>query len=568
MSKFIILFLSVYLALSLAQEEGGESPIVQAPIGKVRGSIFKTILGRTIYAYRGVRYAEPPVGERRFKVATPAANWNGVFDGREEGPACITLSNTTISEDCLRVNVYTTKLPTQNAKGGNFQGRPVMVYFFPGGFYVFSAQSKFFGPEYLMDKDIVLVTVNHRMGALGYMSTGDALAPGNLGFKDQVEALRWVQRNIAAFGGNPNSVTLFGYSVGGTSVLSHLLSPMSSGLFHRAIAMSGSPIQPRPLPNDQREIAKQQAELFGCPTDTTAAMLTCMRTVPVENFTATMPTFIKPFENSYRVWSPVVEPDLPGVERFLPGQPDDLIRQGKINEVPLILGTTIEEFNGITSEIEDMFNQGDFSLLDNVNQNWETVAPRYFLYEEGTPRSRYISQELRRFYFNNQPVTRENYPILSDIYTDSASIFPVHRFGQLFAQHSRQPVYFYQFSYHGRYSLAMRNGTSPYGVIHIDDLQYLFYMQPYFPFLNVTSPEYPMMDRYTSMWTNFAQTGEPIPRNRDIFRNVVWERFVKEKDNYLDINLQPTMKRGVYPARMQLWDRLIPLRPLPPSTNC
>jgi len=125
---------------------------------------------------------------------------------------------------------------------------------------------------------------------LGFLSTGDSKAPGNLGLKDQVLALRWVKRNIAAFGGDPDSVTISGYSVGGYSVLLHMVSPMSKGLFHRAIMMSGSTTL-EPYPTEQLHVAKKQAELLNCPTNTTDAMLDCLTSKPVENFTDTMPKF-------------------------------------------------------------------------------------------------------------------------------------------------------------------------------------------------------------------------------------------------------------------------------------
>lgn len=124
----------------------------------------------------------------------------------------------------------------------------------------------------------------------GFISTGDSKAPGNLGLKDQVVALRWVQRNIAAFGGDPDSVTISGYSIGGFSVMLHMVSPMSKGLFHRAIMMSGS-MTSEPYPTEQLHLAKKQAELLNCPSDTTDAMLVCLSSKPVENFTDTIPKF-------------------------------------------------------------------------------------------------------------------------------------------------------------------------------------------------------------------------------------------------------------------------------------
>ncbi|XP_076180102.1 esterase E4-like [Ptiloglossa arizonensis] len=525
------------------------------PTGRIHGSILDSRLGRKIYSFRGVRYAEAPTGERRFKVAIPAADWNNVFDASKEGPPCPKIGDDTSSEDCLRLNVYTTKLPSKNEN----VTRPVLVFFHPGGFYTFSAQSFYFGPEYLLDKDIVLVTVNYRLGTLGFISTGDSEAPGNLGLKDQVVALRWIQRNIASFGGNPNSVTISGYSVGGLSTMLHMLSPMSKDLFHRAIVMSGSLLTDL-YPTEQKHLAKKQAELLNCPTDSSAAILACLKSKPVQNFTDTMPKFFEWHGDPILVWEPVVEPEVPGVERFLTDQPVDLIRRGKFNKVPAIFGVTKDEFGGVVVAFENQTKQGDNYYRD-LNDNWYRIAPINFLYERGTPRSRYISQQLRQFYFNDRPIDSSNNAGLAHIYADSVIIFSMYRIAKLIAENCGEPVYFYDFTYQGRYSFTRWNATTPYGVVHHDDLQYLFYMKKLFPFFDETAPEVPLVELYTSMWTNFVATGEPVPKT-GAFKNIRWDRFVAEKDNYLEINLNPTMRTGLYLDRMHEWERLFPLAPV------
>lgn len=128
-----------------------------------------------------------------------------------------------ISEDCLRLNVYSKNISSHAQK-------PVLVFIHCGGFYEGSARSVEFGPQYLMERDIVLVTINYRLGALGFLSTGTKEAPGNNGLKDQVVALRWIRDHIKSFGGDPNSVTLMGYSAGGMSVTLHMVSAMSKGI--------------------------------------------------------------------------------------------------------------------------------------------------------------------------------------------------------------------------------------------------------------------------------------------------------------------------------------------------
>lgn len=135
-----------------------------------------------------------------------------------------------------------------------------------------------------MDRDIVLVTINYRLATLGFLSTGTADCPGNNGLKDQVAALKWVQQHIWQFGGDANSVTLMGYSAGGMSVSLHLVSPMSRGLFHRAIAMSGAAMAQWEVPEHQLDLAKQQARLLQCPESDIAEMLECFKKVRANDF--------------------------------------------------------------------------------------------------------------------------------------------------------------------------------------------------------------------------------------------------------------------------------------------
>lgn len=187
------------------------------------------------------------------------------------------------------------QLPVEDNDSAEVVKRPVIVYFHAGGFYESSAQSFILGPDYLMDHEIVLVTVNYRLGSLGFMSAGDSLLPGNLGLKDQVEALRWINKHITIFGGDPDNVTITGYSAGSWSVVLHMVSPMSKGLFHRAIASSGAPTLQEPLPKHQKFLATKQAELLQCPTDTIGNMLVCLNTKPVEDFANTTYRFYVSF---------------------------------------------------------------------------------------------------------------------------------------------------------------------------------------------------------------------------------------------------------------------------------
>lgn len=213
--------------------------------------------------------------------------WEGVLNATLDGPLCPQPTTDPTSEDCLILNVYSSKLPTptENTK------QPVIVFFHSGDFYKGGSASYLLGPHYLLDQDVVLVTVNYRLGSLGFLSTGDKESPGNYGLKDQVQALKFVKDNIAAFGGDAASVTIIGHGAGAFSVTLHLLSPLSQGLFHKAIAMSGSTFTQTPIEKDQLKLAQKQARLLSCADDSSVNIVKCLRTKPAQEFAKSLPGF-------------------------------------------------------------------------------------------------------------------------------------------------------------------------------------------------------------------------------------------------------------------------------------
>lgn len=191
-----------------------------------------------------------------------------------------------------------------------------------------------------MDRDVVLVAINYRLGALGFFSTGTADAPGNAGMKDQALALKWIQRNIRAFGGDPDSVTIAGQSAGSMSVTLHLLSPMSVGLFHKAIALSGSMASQMKIKRNNTEIINILAESANCTNADVSKVVECLQQLPVQ-------AIIRPdiFQDICLalVWYPVIENDL-GHTRFLTGNPSVLFKKGNFTKVPVITGIVDNEF--------------------------------------------------------------------------------------------------------------------------------------------------------------------------------------------------------------------------------
>lgn len=363
--------------------------------------------------------------------------WDDIFDATQEGPACPQPTDWAVSEDCLRLNVYTSEIPRDEKP----KLKPVLAWIHSGGLMGGSSISIAAGGEYFLDRDVVLVTINYRLASLGFMSTGTKDAPGNNGFKDQAIALRWIRDHIDKFGGDPNLVTLAGQSAGARSVMLHLVSPMSTGLFHRAILMSGGVTGQWEVPQHQIHLARQQARIIGCPEDDTEAMVECLREINGVTIGNTLDDF-KEFDGKpIVIWYPVIEPDF-GQERFLTEDPKVSFASGNFLRVPVMAGVTNEEFVGAVPGILD--NEENLKLF---NEDFEKYAPICFMYERDTARSLEISKALRDNFLNSTSITRESFDGLKYLYNDGVVDFTVHRFVQL--THKFVKVFYYKYTYVG-----------------------------------------------------------------------------------------------------------------------
>ncbi|XP_065091204.1 juvenile hormone esterase-like [Ochlerotatus camptorhynchus] len=543
----LIVLLAHLAATTIAHNQ---PPVVHTGLGSIRGSILQSRLGRKFYAFRGIRYANPPVGALRFQAPEPVAAWNGTLDATDDGPMCPqpAYNRSEVSEDCLRLNVYTSVIPRDNVR---IRPRDVIVYIHPGGFYVFSGQSRNnAGPQNLMDRDVVLVTINYRLGSLGFMSTGTKECPGNAGFKDQVMALRWVRDHISAFGGRSDSVTLMGYSAGALSNTLHMVSPMSRGLFHRVIVMSASGVSQVQIPTNQIELARKQAELLKCGTDSVAQMVECLREKPASDFADSLEAMFVLSWNPVLLWTAVVEPDF-GQERFLTQDPTEAFMKGDFVKVPVIAGITQDEFASPAVN----FLRND-TLRNELDKNFDTLAPIFFLYG-GYANRLNITRQLREKFLGNEPLSLNRSLLgLNYLFADSLIGFAVHRFVQLASRHT--PVYQYKFSYVGRYSFFYYpvEGT-PYGAVHHDDLLYLLSIPWVAPIFNATDPESKTVERLTGMWTAFAETGNPNTAKGIDQPN--WIPVTDQEDNYLNIGEDLRMETGLFTERFAFWDHLFPL---------
>ncbi|XP_022903448.2 esterase FE4-like isoform X1 [Onthophagus taurus] len=535
--KIILLFSLCYASTSLGYFKQSETNlIVSTPLGQLRGTTLTSRKGEKILSFLGVRYAEAPIGNLRFQPPVPVKPWNEIYDATENPPLCPQSFVDSTKEDCLFLNVYTRSL--ENEK------KPVMVFFHPGGFYEGISSSEFFGPHYILDQDIVLVVPNYRLQTLGFLATGSKEAPGNNGLKDQVQVLRWVQQNIASFSGDPNNVTICGYSAGGMSVTLHMVSPMSRGLFHKAISMSGTAFGVQPIISDQLRLAKKQAQLVNCPEEVDNGLIDCLKSKTSEELSNNLEGYQEFLYDPIWLWMPVIEPDF-GQERFLVEHPIKSVVNKRVADVPLLIGVTKDEFGG-----RSYFVVNNQTALKEFDENYKTIWPIIFGYERDSQFSLNVSEGLRKFYFPGNEIDESKRQGIADLYADSIIGFGSNRGAKLLTQHLNSKVYYYQFSYEGEHSffyIPGTNDTIPYGASHHDDLFYLFYISLRTPMFT-EEPESKIVDNLTTIWGNFIKTGNP---NAELYN---WPEYDLINQQYLDININLKTSSFMFEERYESED--------------
>ncbi|XP_014290285.1 esterase FE4 [Halyomorpha halys] len=496
---YCLLFIcNLYLIESLSQPE------VTIQQGIVRGFYRKIINDREIIAFEGIPYAKPPAGKHRFKEPVPASPWLGIYNATREPPSClqldILLTKTLLgSEDCLYINVYTPKLP--NGKTTNPELLDVLAYIHGGAFVL--GKSGHHGPSLLLQKDVVLVTFNYRLGPLGFLSTEDSVVPGNNGLKDQVLALKWIQKNIAAFGGNPNSVTLGGLSAGGASCHYHLLSPLSKGLFHRAICMSGVAVNPWAIGKNSKERAMVIADDLGCPVNDSSIMITCLRNRPAEDIVSQTPKFSYWGNTAPLViFAPVIEQ--PSATAFLSDFPVNIIKGKLGSDVPVIFSFTLDE--GLIGGGEIIIKPEAYA--DMLNR-WDELLPHILDYNYTTSpeKKSEIGQKIKKYY--NVDDTPEGHQNFLKMIGDRFFKAGISKISKLSASAFTSPTYVYRFSYKGTHSITeFLYNKGDLGVSHGDDV---FYTLGFTSFnLLKTESDSLMSKQMLDVFTSFIKHGSLV----------------------------------------------------------
>jgi len=465
-----------------------------------------------------------------------------VLDASKEGASCLQFDSRLDSfrgqEDCLFLNVY-----THDASAGA-KKRPVMVWIHGGSWTSGSGngENDIYGPHNLLDRDIVLVTINYRLSVLGFLSTEDAAAPGNYGLLDQVMAMKWVKENIEGFGGDRTSITIFGQSSGAVSVHGHILSPRSKGLFESAIAQSGSALCPWAILNYVGNYTKQLGVHMNCPTSSSVQLVQCLRTKNATDFIQFQKD-LQVIDGSPTAFGPRI--DVERREPFYPMRPEDIIRSGSFNHVPFVTGVTTNEAGFVVAK---MTSKG----TETIDAIKEDPAPA-ILYATGHEFNASKLQKARNVFDNYFPDrSNVNLNTLEAMISDGMFFQCAIDTVKLHTQHSKAPVFSYLYGHRGLLTYSMLFSSDldvEYGVTHGDEI-FLMFAIPFVPPLLVPG-DIATAENLLDLWTSFSATGVPVKNNS----NIEWLPAKAGEMRYMLIKDELAMVNGEYPFanRVSKW---------------
>lgn len=487
--------------------------VVRVDTGWLRGDVAEDHV-----TYSAVPYAAPPVGERRWRPPARPLPWSGLRDATNPTPFCPQAGPEGFlgTEDCLYLEVTSPR----GIRAG--ERLPVLVWLH-GGAFSSGGAAEFNGADLATNGRMVVVTINYRLGALGFLSSPSLDASGgNYGLMDQTAALQWVRRNVASFGGDPRNVTLAGQSAGARAVCAQLASPLARGLFHRAISQSGACDNRVPELAEARAFGARATEQLGCATATDVAA--CLREQPPAKLIGVLADQGRGVHGrvSDRPWNPVAG------TRVLPRQPADALRDGTAAGVPLLIGSTRDEMRVLVSSQATLTEQRYREMMaETFGGAAATVLAEY-------PAAAYDSPALALS------------AVLSD-WGGSIGSCPVLRTAEAASAHQR--VYVYEFA---EDSGQATNGF-PWGSYHGLELPYFWDLSPVWGdyYLDLDDRQQQLSATLMEYWSAFAHTGNPNEPGRPY-----WQPF-NAKGTVIALStsgIAPTAYAADH--RCALWERL------------
>jgi para-nitrobenzyl esterase len=462
-------------------------------------------------SFKGIPFAAPPAGPLRFRPPAPAAAWNGVRDASAFGSICSQLDDAgavTGSEACLFLNVWT---PSSSPASP----LPVLFFIHGGGNAAGASSYPYYdGTAWASKGRAVVVTVNYRLSSFGWLAQPSLAAEsrrgvsGNYGLLDLLSALRWTRRNIAAFGGDPSRVTIFGESAGGVNVCSLVASPLAKGLFAGALEESGGCGQ-RPL-SDFVAFGNTIVEKAGCAHAADGAA--CLRGLTAEQLLLAVPPQVSITSSSGQLWGPAVDGFV------LPDSPDAALAKGTHNRVPFVLGANADETGSATAPIT---SEAEYRAA--VTAQFGALAPlilaQYPAAAYPTPRKALVA-----------------------VTTDARFVCPSRRFARAAAAGGTPKVFRYFFSY---------PASRLYGAIHGIELPFVFGTLSSVPGYVPDATASALSEAMNASWARFAAAGDPNGPGL-----TSWPAYDSAKDRTLVWDSPPGPADGIRTANCNFWDTL------------
>ncbi|XP_063890780.1 esterase FE4 isoform X4 [Helicoverpa armigera] len=520
-------------AAVLADDEWREVRTAQGP---VRGRKHPTA---DMYAFYNIPYATAPTGEDKFKAPLPAPQWLEPFDAIDEGVICpqptlpmdFMPKNLVTKENCLIVNVF-----VPNTKKTNLS---VFVYVHGGAFII--GYGEMVSATHLMEtKDFIIVTFNYRLGIHGFLCLGTEDAPGNAGMKDQVALLRWVQKNIASFGGNPDDVTLAGGSAGSAAVDLLLLSKSAEGLFHRVIPESGGNLAAFTVQRDPVEIAKTHArKLNFTNVDDIYALEQFYKMASIELLTAD--AFFDRTDSIF-MFSPSVERDT-GHEVFLTESPLNILKSGNYRKLPVLYGF---------AEMEGLFRIDFFEFWKHrMNEKFSDFLPADLKFDSDEEREE-VASKIKKFYFGDKPVGNDNILKYVDFFTDTVFSYPMLRAVKLHVEAGNNQVYLYEYSFVDD-DIPLVPHTNVRGANHCAQSMAVYdYKNLTHRDESLATPQFRKMKKIMrEIWHNFIKTGTPVPSGSVL---PSWPAAGADRAPHMSLGERLELRGALLAERTRFWD--------------
>ena len=455
------------------------APVVRIPQGSLAG-----LRRGAVDAFLGIPYAAPPLGRNRWRAPQSAPQWEGIRPAKRFAPSCWQVMTSggigpwtheyvpqgRASEDCLYLNVWT---PSTDVR----RQLPVLVWIPGGGFVAGAGSVAVYDGAHLAAHGIVVVTINYRVGLLGFFVTPALAAeaarehepPGNYGLQDMIAALQWVHRNIAAFGGDPDAITVGGQSAGAMAVHDLIVSPLATGLFRRAITESGLPdTAPTPSLAEAERAGEKLARSKGART------LAALRALTPEELTANSPPGLK---------GPLLIPIVDGV--LLPAPPETLLIPGAFADVPILAGIDADDASAFSGPLVKSMTRSAWRAL--LKRTFGALAPRFatlYPMRTGAERAR-SARQLHR----------------------DLGLAALYAWSRVWSSHAGSPAYGYLFDH-----LEPGPHSAHWGVFHSSELSYVFGTLDAAPQRHFTGIDRALSRTMSGYWIDFIRSGDPNGR--------------------------------------------------------